>query len=300
VVIAAIVIAGGDAANDKVAGVAAVASPSTDPNSCIQDPRNQPYPPTYEAGSVITAERYRRTISVQPVNVDVVKRSELPTGNQAGQGIYDQVFRAISERMACRNAGAFNWNDFVMTEPGNPLPPFALAMSTPGNLPGTIAPLGIADVPAVLRMDDLGAGNIGVMFSDNFFGNWFGQYDVYRQVNGQWSLVDSVFYSADDLIDSTGPAQIPVHSEMVMWDIYLTPNILFLQSNETVSVTVRNLASESYILRIPELDVWVYMESGNTADLELEADPGTYQIEMVQPGVTDPVCYRQLRLAPQE
>jgi hypothetical protein len=300
VVIAAVVIAGGNSPNGNVAGVAAVASPSTDPSSCIQEPRNQPYPPTYDAGSVITAERYRRTASVAPVNIDVVKQSELPTGDQVDDVTYNQVFQAISERMACRNAGAFNWNDLVLAESANPAPPFVMAKGVEGSLPGTIAWRGASPVPSILRMDDLGDGNIGVMFSTNFFDHWLGQYDVYRAINGQWALVDTTFYNPDSLVDSTGPADIPVHGEMVMWDIYLTPNILFLQSNETVRITVRNLASESYILRIPELDVWVYVESGATADVELKADPGVYQIEMVQPGVTDPVCYRQLRLAPQE
>jgi hypothetical protein len=301
VILASLIISSDDDGGESKTGIAAVSSPSALSMDCVDDVRNEPFPPSFVPGSVITAARYRRAAwtASQSMNIDLVKQSQLPQGTQVDQQTYNDVLRAVTERMACRNAGLSPWNDYVMMDPANTWPNVPIISSTP-TLPGTLAWFGKSEVPGILRMDDLGDGNIGVMFASDFFDYRVGQYDVYRQIGSNWVLVDSSFYAADETVDNLGVAEVPTTGQFVMWNIYLSPNVVYMQSDQPSTLTVINNASESYIFRIPELDVWVYLESGHSETVTIDAGPGTYPVEMVQPGTTTPKSTRQLRLTPQE
>jgi hypothetical protein len=301
VLLASFVIISGNGRDENSPLIAVESSPSALTLECIQDSRNEPFPPTLVSGSVITAQRHRGAawVARQPVNIDVVKQSELPQGTVVDHATYAAVFDAVAKRMACRNAGFANWNDFVMMDPGNAWPKSLVIPSTP-TLPGTLAWFGAREVPNILRMDDLGDGNVGVMLQTDFFDYQLSQYDVYRQIDGNWSLVDSALYAADGAVDSMGVAEVPTSGQFTIWDIYLAPNIVYLQANHPDTIEVINNASESYILSIPELDVWIYLESGDTQEIDIDADPGVYAVEMLQPGVTTPKSTRQLRVVSEE
>jgi hypothetical protein len=301
VFLASFVIVRSDNSHENHPNIAAVSSPSALSMQCDIDERNEPYPSTYVAGSVITAERYRRSpwTTGELFNIDVVDQSALPQGEQVNESTYNGVFEAIVARMACRNAGLSPWNDYVLLDPANTWPEIPIVPNVP-ELPGTLAWFGEREVPNVLQMDDLGDGNVGVMFAGDFFDYQIGQYDVYRQIDGVWSLVDSAFYADDGTIDNMGFADIPTTGQYVMWDIYLSPNVVYMAANQPGTLTIVNSASESYIFRIPELDVWLYLESGDSTTVEINAQPGAYAVEMLQPGVTTPKSSRQLRLMPPE
>jgi hypothetical protein len=59
------------------------------------------------------------------------------------------------------------------------------------------------------------------------------------------------------LPDSGRIAEVLTTGQFTMWDIYLAPNAVYMQSNQPTTLMVVNNASESYIVQIPELDVWV-------------------------------------------
>lgn len=290
---------GNDSQQPELAASHSVTSPSL---SCVEADRNKPFPSEYLAGSVIAGTRVKRAATYAPMyDLDVLGMSSLPRGGDVPAAEQAAIREAITERVECRNAGKLGWDEvierLILSEyaaggmfiyGGEPLR-LDLQASTP-----------LIYVPNVLDFRALAPGLIGVSLQVDVAGYGVGEFDVFRQIAGEWTLIDSVYTGLDGWVDTTSPANIPAEQEIQLWDDHVTPRVVFVRADTNVTIRVTNRGGMTHSLTIDSLGEVQRLQPGESTIIEFIAKPGQYEITLLGPDSDQPIVIRMLVALPQD
>lgn len=266
-------------------------------DDCVDSPQNQPFPPGYAAGSIITAPRSIRAAPNAPIyNISVVDNADLPSGNPIEQSTYPDVVQTVSERFVCRSALENGWEQaMIPVVDGNSMWRGWLWDTEPVTLDVHVVLFPMPS-PAIASVEDLGNGYIGVLLSTDSYGFGVAEYDVFSTSDGDLTLVDSAFAASANWIDTTQPARIPTENTLQLWDTYLSPNLVALQADAPTELEVQNLGGESRVITIPALGISLNLAPGETSKVSVDAPAGRYDIKMFPVSSDSPIVVRTLLL----
>ncbi len=272
------------------------------PENCVEADRNKPYPSSYEAGSAIPGPRLRRaTTSVPMYNIDVMKMSQLPEGGEVSRDEIIALTAAITERVACRNAGALGWTNLtdevalsgLSTGGSSFFPNEPVRLDYRRYIPSTY-------VPNALDYRALAPGLVGVSLQVDIAGYGTGEFDVFKESNGVWTLVDSVYTGTDAWVDGLSPANIPVEREILLLDDRISPNTTFLRADTEVTIRVTNRGGQTRALSIGPFGNTGNLSPGESTYITFVAHAGQYDIALTDPETNTPIVFRILIVKPQE
>lgn len=254
--------------------VSSWATPQFPQSGCATGQSGAPYPTLLGLpGQPLRTKSYWIPAPAVPdVAVQVMKRSDLEIKGDAVQHeTYIDVLAIVQARIDCMRAGGADWKDAQIGS--------VLDASTQESAELVLRTASIS----ILSMREIDEQLIAVLLSTDLYGAGLLEYDLFYVENGGARLIDFTLVGDDAIIDNALEQPIPAAASIEL--PHLLSSQITLAADSTVSLRITNSSEMALVFRATALDLWDYLEPGESTTLSFSGPPGAYVIELVVPGV---------------